>query len=155
MWYLWCHVLQIWLWPNEFSLVLQKLWSLPNSPVVTKSLGCTNLSPLVHSLLNYERWGGAECEAFHFFPSPSIQHKALQKQPWPSRTLLAKGLQSWGQRRKSAWKWDTYGQALVPSCNITCQHLLIWSQAAKGCSSACKLLGTITAILQSKEQNNC
>lgn len=146
MWYLWCHVLQTWLWPNEFSLVLQKLWSLPNSPVVTESLGYMYLSPLVHSLLSYEWGGGAEHEVFPFFPLHTAQGSpeaamALMDPPGQKTSIS-------GARVKECMKMrDTYGQGFVPSCNITCQHLLIWSQAAKGCSSACKLLGTITVIL--------
>lgn len=61
--------------------------------------------------------------------------------------LLGQTHKVWRQRLKRTWKWERNGEGLDPSYNITCQHLLIWYQAAKGCSSTCKLLGTFIVIL--------
>lgn len=109
--------------------------------MVTEPLGGTCPSPPIRSLLNYD-WGGAECEAFHFSPFHTAQGT-------PEAAMALKDHP--GQKTSRDTRW----QALILSCNISCQHLLIWSQAAKGCSSACKLLGTVPVVLQGKEQNNC
>lgn len=121
MWYLWCHVLQLWLWPSEISLI-QKLWGLSNR--------VPGMQEPIHSLLNSKWGGGAECEAFRFHTAQGTAEAATTlKDPLAPKTSILRT-----KSKKSAWKSEIHGQALAPSCNITCQRLLIWSQAAKGCT---------------------